>query len=60
LALYAAWDDFDDWFEENEGLTYPDVYDPRIQAVCSFYYKHRNDYDFEGLGKALEDNDYCI
>jgi len=60
LALYAAWDDFERWLEDNEGLTYPDVYDPRIQGVCTFYYKYRYDYDLEGLQEALEDNDYCI
>jgi len=60
LALYAAWDDFEDWLEDNEELEEPDLYDPRIQGVCTFYYKYRDNYDLGGLKQALDDNDYCI
>jgi len=58
LALNAAWKDFNSW--EGEQGHKPNLDDERIQAVCDFYYDYRSDYDLDGMGKALEDNNYCF
>jgi len=59
-ALYDAWQDLHDWLDKNEGVDNPDVHDPSIKAVCTFYYKYKNTNNLEEMGNILDSNNACI